>query len=82
MGAMSSDPEARGWQRVTDGSPCAFCAMIAGRGIISKDEGAAAFEAHGHCGCSAEPAFEGSRPLPQRAILGGVAGGHTRALGW
>jgi hypothetical protein len=64
MGAMSSDPEARGWQRVTDGSPCAFCAMIAGRGIISKDEGAAAFEAHGHCGCSAEPAFEGSRPLP------------------
>lgn len=58
--AIRSDDEAHGWQRVTDGSPCAFCAMIAGRGIVSKEEAGAGFEAHGHCGCTAEPAFEGS----------------------
>jgi hypothetical protein len=61
MGAIAADPEARGWQRVTDPSPCAFCRMIASRGVIFKGEDDADFRAHGHCGCSAEPAFEGSR---------------------
>lgn len=65
MGALQADPAARGWQRVTDGSPCAFCRMIAGRGIVFKGEGSADFQAHGHCGCSAEPAFEGSRTRPE-----------------
>lgn len=63
LGAIRGDPEAQGFQRVTDGDPCAFCAMIAGRGLISKDE-AAGFEAHGHCGCTAEPFFDGSRIRP------------------
>jgi hypothetical protein len=60
LGAIQADPQARGFQRVTDGAPCAFCAMIASRGIISKEEAGAGFEAHGHCGCTAEPAYEGS----------------------
>lgn len=64
IGAVAGDPQAQGYQRVTDGDPCAFCAMIAGRGILAKDEAGASFEAHGHCGCTAEPAFEGSSLLP------------------
>lgn len=64
LGAVGSDPAAHGWQRVTDGAPCAFCAMVASRGIFAKDEASAGFEAHGHCGCTAEPAFEGSSVRP------------------
>lgn len=83
--AIRGDREAHGWQRVTDGSPCAFCAMIAGRGIVSKDEAAAGFEAHGHCGCTAEPAFEGSTTSPAneqyaqawRESTSGLSGGEA-----
>ena len=64
LGAIMGDPHARGWQRVTDSAPCAFCKKIAARGLISKNEGALTFEAHGHCGCGAEPFFDGSKPLP------------------
>jgi hypothetical protein len=63
LGAIGADPEAKGWQRVTDAAPCAFCRMLAGRGAVYKDSGAT-FKAHGSCGCTAEPFFEGSRPLP------------------
>lgn len=64
LGAIDADKAAKGWQRVTDSNPCAFCRMIAGRGAIFKSEDSADFQAHGHCGCSAEPLFEGSNPLP------------------
>lgn len=67
LDAIQHDPAAHGFQRVTDGSPCAFCAMIASQGIIAKDEASAGFEAHGHCGCTAEPAFEGSSLSPANA---------------
>jgi hypothetical protein len=67
MGAISSDPASQGWQRVTSGGACAFCRMIAGRGLHSKDEGALSFESHGHCGCTAEPFFEGSGIRPDNA---------------
>lgn len=47
------------WQRVTSDDPCAFCAMLASRG---PDFGEGAdFEAHDHCSCTAEPAYDGSR---------------------
>lgn len=61
LGAVRSDPQAQGYQRVTDGDPCAFCQMIASRGVIAYSESSAGFESHGHCGCTAEPAFEGSQ---------------------
>jgi hypothetical protein len=55
---------------VTDGDPCAFCAMLASRPILS-DRGAyyrsqktASFEAHNDCGCSAAPAFSHDQQLP------------------
>lgn len=67
LDAVAADPAAVGYQRVTDGDPCAFCQMIASRGIIGYDESSAGFESHGHCGCTAEPAFEGSQVSARNA---------------
>lgn len=64
LDAIHGDRHALGYQRVTDASPCAFCRMVASRGAVFKSEGSASFQAHGHCGCTAEPYFENSRPLP------------------
>ena len=49
------------YRRVTDGQPCAFCAMLASRGPAYSDE-TAYFRAHDHCGCTAEEAFGGWEP--------------------
>lgn len=80
MGALRGDPEATGWQRVTDSNPCAFCRMIAGRGIVFKGGDGAAFQAHGHCGCTAEPAFEGSRVRPDNERFAAEWRDATRGL--
>jgi hypothetical protein len=53
--ATASDPAARGWRRVTSSDPCDFCQQIADEGVHGKDAG---FEAHNHCACVAEPAFD------------------------
>ena len=72
--SAKADPEAgarspgRGgkWQRVTNsGDPCAFCAMLAGRGPVYSEE-TADFEAHWHCNCTAEVAYPGTG-LPEQA---------------
>lgn len=62
MGSAIADPQARGWQRVTDGAACAFCQMLAGRGAVYS-ESTVRFGAHDHCGCAATPAFV-DRPVP------------------
>lgn len=67
LGAVAGDREAIGYQRVTDGDPCAWCRMIASRGIIRYSAETAGFQAHPHCGCTAEPAFEGSKIRPENA---------------
>lgn len=46
------------FRRVTDGKPCAFCAMLASRGPVYVSMDTADFRAHGACGCTAEIAFE------------------------
>lgn len=48
------------WRRVTDGSPCGFCAMLAGRGPVyrSAEKAGSGYRWHGHCGCTVEP-YEG-----------------------
>lgn len=46
------------WRRVTDGAPCAFCALLASRGAVYTSD-TADFEAHAHCACTAEPVFRG-----------------------
>jgi len=55
----SADRRAVGWRRVTDGDPCAFCAMLASRGPMYKSRYSTVTQGeglryHGHCGCTAE----------------------------
>jgi hypothetical protein len=57
-----ADPAADGWQRVGDGSSCAFCSMLISRGSVFS-ESSADFASHDKCGCSAAPAFSG-QPRP------------------
>jgi hypothetical protein len=52
--SIKSDPKARGWERVLGGGGCDFCQMLAGR-VYPRDN--AGFDAHDHCGCTAEPAY-------------------------
>ena len=44
------------WRRVTDGNPCAFCAMLAGRGPVyrSRETAGLGRRFHERCGCSVE----------------------------
>lgn len=60
LDSVAADSRALGWARVTDGTPCAFCALLAGRGPVYKAEATADFEAHDHCACLAEPVYTGS----------------------
>ena len=64
LGTVERDRHAEGWTRVTDGNPCAFCAMLATRGAVYKSEGSSSFAAHGKCACTAEPVYDRSAPLP------------------
>lgn len=61
--SAEADTHARGWQRVAAGNACAFCALLAARGVAYSQEGAG-FEAHDHCTCSAEPVYDGSEMPP------------------
>lgn len=68
--AVNSDKRAMGWARVTGGSPCAWCAMLASRGPVYKgDPNAIEIWDHDHGGCSAEPAFPGYEWNPKSAEL-------------
>lgn len=57
---VRSDPDARGWRRVTSGKACDFCRMLADRGAV-YGEGTSHFAAHDACSCSAEPSYDSSR---------------------
>jgi hypothetical protein len=54
--SLAEDSRASGYQRVLGGSGCEFCQMLAGRGEVYSAE-TADFEAHDHCGCTAEPVY-------------------------
>lgn len=58
MQAVRSDTDALGWARISDGSPCAFCAMLTARGPVYKAE-TVRFRAHDGCGCGMRPFFIG-----------------------
>lgn len=60
-----TDKQARGWQRITAGEPCAFCQMLASRGPAFKSQRTASFSAHDHCVCTAEPVYRGGEWTPQ-----------------
>lgn len=77
IGTGNADEMAVGFARVTDGDPCAFCAMLASRGPKYKTR-ATAFRTtdrakrgpneryHDHCGCQAEPSFDRDTDWPAR----------------
>lgn len=60
-----ADPRAVGFYRVTDGDPCAFCAMLAARGPIYRSAASAGEgnQWHNDCGCTVAPAFSHQHPL-------------------
>lgn len=64
IGSAQHDARCLGWARVTDGDPCPFCAMLASRGPVYKEDTVlktfAGRKYHDFCGCTAEPVYEGS----------------------
>lgn len=75
---VREDAAAIGWMRVTDGDPCAFCAMLSSRGPEYQSEWSATHVVnrnakrplgaiyHDHCGCSAEAVFSETQAWPGR----------------
>lgn len=73
----TADEMAVGFSRVTDGDPCAFCAMLASRGptyitratafrTTERSDRGAGQKYHDHCGCSVEPSFDRNANWPQQ----------------
>lgn len=66
LDTVTADPRARGWARVTDSAPCAFCALLASRGpVYTASSGD--FRAHDACGCSVEPVYRDDTRWPGRS---------------
>ena len=59
----ATDRDIRGWARVSDGSPCPFCAMLVSRGPVYSEH-TVRFRAHDGCGC-------GARLVPRDDSSGG-----------
>lgn len=51
------DERSRRVRRVTDGNPCAFCAMLVARSIQMPGSMPADFKTHPHCGCTNEVVY-------------------------
>lgn len=55
---MKADPRVVRYSRVTDGSPCDFCAMLAGRGAVYiSEDTAAGSDFHDRCNCYPEAEY-------------------------
>lgn len=72
LDTIDADPVALGYARVTDGDPCAFCAMLASRGFVYKSKQTATVDRSGQkyhkkCACGAEPTFDRGSALPGKA---------------
>lgn len=87
---VNRDRKARGWARVTEPAPCAFCAMLATRGMAYRSEQSADFRTHDHCRCHAEPVFTQYEPPAQVREWGslyseataGVSGMQAKQTAW
>jgi hypothetical protein len=62
-GSIRADERTIGWARVTSGSPCSFCAMLASRGAVYSAE-TVDFETHDNCSCSIEPVYSRGTAWP------------------
>ncbi|MFD1277455.1 hypothetical protein ACFQ51_52830 [Streptomyces kaempferi] len=66
--SIEEDRQATGWSRVTDGDPCAWCAMLASRGPVYKsaktagDPRRGGSTYHDHCACQAWPPSRTTNP--------------------
>lgn len=60
---VAGDDEAVGWARAASGRACAFCAMLASRGPVYREE-TVAFKTHDHCSCTVEPVYRRSSSWP------------------
>jgi hypothetical protein len=63
------DRRALGYARVTDGSPCAFCAMLASRGAVYKTDGSgggrgSAHRYHDGCNCTVQAVYTNDDEIP------------------
>lgn len=67
VSATAGDRRALGFARATSGSPCHFCAMLAGRGPVYRSDRSASFDAHDGCACTPEPVFSRDAPWPPGA---------------
>lgn len=67
----AKDTRATGWRRVSDGDPCAFCAMLVTRGPVYTSEKTALHadtvsgKYHAHCGCTVEVVYGDWTPTEQ-----------------
>lgn len=67
-----ANPASTGWRRVTDGNPCAWCAMLASRGPAyrSRETAGEGRRFHDRCGCTVEEVFGEWAPSAQeRAFI-------------
>lgn len=60
-GTARQDRRGGRYRRVSDGQPCAFCAMLVGRGPVYS-EVTSYFRSHPHCGCTAEIVYGEWKP--------------------
>lgn len=57
IAAIMGDGKAKKWARVTGGSACAFCRMLATRGAVYRSDSTASFVPHPKCHCTIEAVF-------------------------
>lgn len=68
-GTILRDEAAIGWARVSDGRPCAFCAMLCSRGAVYESATTAGVSEdgdkyHDNCGCFVVPVYTRNDPIP------------------
>lgn len=61
IGNVRRDAKSSGWERVATAEACAFCLMLASRGLVYRSQQTASFEAHDVCQCEARPTFKGEK---------------------
>ena len=64
MASARANPRTRRWRRVSDGSPCAFCAMLVSRSLVRAGTYRTPpdFKTHLKCGCTAEEEYGPTTP--------------------
>lgn len=68
---LSTDRKCIGWQRIAHAKCCAFCGMLASRGVVYRSARTAGFgrSYHRGCACSVEPVFSYRSKLPPSSRL-------------